>query len=780
MTFSGLHKLAALYQALADSARRTIMWLIVTMMVLMFVALWLLSEFNLDYAQKALSEIREQQISESFGRGFERISQRQTALQLSTTALAQTAQSFYSLALHEKTGLDHSQIETALKSTLTNHIKNLDGALAAGILFEQTPQRPQRFAIAVMLTENQQISIINNQAFIEKKTAVFGEALQHTAADATDKIIWTPVYFDSETDKAVISLLSPIINNDGKQLGWVIIDWDANKAIELISTVDITADSFSFLLDQNNRNLSSLVHNKDELLAQNTLDSIKTLDLVHFSATSRSNKVNRTYMVSNQRSYELLFANTPAGMVFGVGVPKDEIDAVLIPLRNSNLIAVSTTLLILFITCFLLIQKIYRLMLDLKTAYTDSLTGLPNRSQLLLDLNKTTNNGLILINIDRFKEANALFGQQCGDQLLEVFAQKLQTEISHHSDNTFKLYRLPGDEFVLLGHINDEAAIDGVMASLHQDLNNLSISCTEQQLEIDFTCAGVFRHAPTHERSIDSALTQAKIALLQARKKGERYRLYNEKQSPENQYQENLYWAKQLRLALDEDRIVPYFQPIQDNHSGEINKFECLIRMLNTDGQPVSPGLFLDVAQKLRLDRQLTQLMVDKSFAFFAGSHYQFSINLSYLDVLDPGVVNHILQRLEQYPVGKQVIFEILESDGIENYNEVLAFIGRVKAYGARIAVDDFGTGYSNFEQLLRLNVDIIKIDGSLIKTLDQDETARKVTAGIVEFAHRLNLQVVAEFVHSASVLAEVKKLGIDFSQGYFIGAPDAQASLRK
>ena len=129
---------------------------------------------------------------------------------------------------------------------------------------------------------------------------------------------------------------------------------------------------------------------------------------------------------------------------------------------------------------------------------------------------------------------------------------------------------------------------------------------------------------------------------------------------------------------------------------------------------------------------------------------------------------------VEDYQIGSRVIFEILESEGIENYAEVRQFIDRAKTLGCRIAIDDFGTGYSNFEHLLRLDVDLIKIDGSLIKQLDTNPTAMTICNGIVHFAEELGMQTVAEFVHSPAILAKVRELGINFAQGAAIGMPSA------
>src|SRR5690606_17669036 len=122
--------------------------------------------------------------------------------------------------------------------------------------------------------------------------------------------------------------------------------------------------------------------------------------------------------------------------------------------------------------------------------------------------------------------------------------------------------------------------------------------------------------------------------------------------------------------------------------------------------------------------------------------------------------------------LAQRVIFEILESEGIENYRAVRQFIDAAKALGCRIAIDDFGTGYSNFEHLLRLDVDLIKIDGGLIRQLDSAADARALTQGIVRFARELGMQTVAEFVHNDAVMAQVRALGIDFAQGAHIGMP--------
>ena len=164
--------------------------------------------------------------------------------------------------------------------------------------------------------------------------------------------------------------------------------------------------------------------------------------------------------------------------------------------------------------------------------------------------------------------------------------------------------------------------------------------------------------------------------------------------------------------------------------------------------------------------------MIEKSFEYFKDSKAEFSINLTLDDILNKETIVFINKKLENRDIAKRVIFEIVESEGIDNFEEVSLFIKEMQAVGCRIAIDDFGTGYSNFEYLMKLNVDFIKIDGSFIKNIDTCEQSLLITELIITFAKKQNIETVAEFVHSKSVLEKVKKLGITYSQGYYLGEP--------
>jgi diguanylate cyclase (GGDEF)-like protein len=392
----------------------------------------------------------------------------------------------------------------------------------------------------------------------------------------------------------------------------------------------------------------------------------------------------------------------------------------------------------------------------------DPLTGLFNRSKLLSDLQKfaseenRTPNGFILIDIDGFKEFNDLFGNEMGDRLLVCLAKNLQT----HIPDTHEVYRVGGDEFLVwVNALPDET--EHRLLELHHGLTqnlqdndlqsilfNITIVATEDGLQPLSTLEMTMRHAKNKKKDV---------------------LLYSPLHDQHEHYMHNLSTTQLLKRAITEDRVVPVFQPLLNLKTGEIDKYECLIRIADGD-QLMSPAEFLEVAKKSKLYAQMTSIMLQKSFAQFADNTVRFSINLSYEDIVGEEIPK-TLERLLTPDIAPRVTFEILETEGIENYEQVSAFIHKVKALGCHIAIDDYGTGYSNLEHLLKLQIDILKIDGSLIESLPQAH-ALAIVQSIVFFAQQLNITTVAEFVSSADIYEWVNKLGIDYAQGYYVGRP--------
>jgi EAL domain-containing protein (putative c-di-GMP-specific phosphodiesterase class I) len=237
-------------------------------------------------------------------------------------------------------------------------------------------------------------------------------------------------------------------------------------------------------------------------------------------------------------------------------------------------------------------------------------------------------------------------------------------------------------------------------------------------------------------------------------------------------YENRLSWTQRLMRAIDEDKIIPLFQPIVDCKTLEVIKYEALMRIKNGEDDYIVPIHFLDISKENKIYSQLTLIMLQKTFAICKETKYKFSINLTKDDMANNEIIQFIEDEFKQSDFACNITFEILESEGINNYNEITRFIKIVKKYGATISIDDFGTGYSNFEYLLKLNFDYLKIDASMIKNIDKDEKAQLVTKTIVDFAKKIGVKTIAEFVSSKSILAKVQELDIDYAQGYYLGEP--------
>jgi len=262
------------------------------------------------------------------------------------------------------------------------------------------------------------------------------------------------------------------------------------------------------------------------------------------------------------------------------------------------------------------------------------------------------------------------------------------------------------------------------------------------------------------------------MALKIARRESKDLIVYDNSMSLDKEYENNMLWTKKIKKAIADDRIVVFFQPIINNKDCKTNRYESLIRLIDEDDKVISPYFFLDIAKKAKLYKQLTQIVIQKSFEAFRENSFEFSINLSIDDILDKEINAFILKMLNIYNMSQRVIFEIVESESIENFDEIQKFIKSVKKYGCRIAIDDFGTGYSNFEYLMRLDPDFIKIDGSIIKEILDNKNSEIITSVIVDFAKKMDIQVVAEFVENKEIFDKVKELGIDKSQGYYFSEP--------
>ena len=399
----------------------------------------------------------------------------------------------------------------------------------------------------------------------------------------------------------------------------------------------------------------------------------------------------------------------------------------------------------------------------LNQAYTDRLTGLPNRLKLIRSLDGAIGRYIVLIDIDNFTSLNDFFGFSVGDSILRSVADSIGSYLErNHAD----LYKLPSDGYAVVNHdIESEG-------ELLEWLEKFSTFMKQQIVEYDNQAVTISVTMGAARIEGAESLTHADLALKHAQRTRVDYLLYDEEKQFSKNIQKNLRMAELINAAVKDHRIVPYYQPIYDLKSGKISKYECLARMLCEDGTVLGPANFLEVAKKTRQYPEITRLMMEQALECQACTGHTLSLNIEIDDILNEETRRFLLDRLQRSDHSRTMIFEILENQEVLDDPIILNFIRDVKTLGGKIAIDDFGSGYANFYHMTRIAADIVKIDGTLIRNIHRDENTRIVVEAIVNFAHQLGMQTVAEFVHSAEVLEAVKRIGIDCAQGFYLGKP--------
>jgi len=408
-----------------------------------------------------------------------------------------------------------------------------------------------------------------------------------------------------------------------------------------------------------------------------------------------------------------------------------------------------------------------------KLLYIDNLTQLPNRVKLINDVRDTSMGitSLAIIDINSFKEVNDFYGYRIGDTILNKVVLTIENIIKRTNDQV-SLYKFSADVYCLANRSLSMSHFEEMVVYILGAIESEIFVVDEHEIDIRATAGITF--SPKNNK-----LITANIALKVAKKNNKDYIVFYEALDNFKEYQNNMLWTKKLKQALDKDNIIVYFQPLVNNKTMNVDKYECLVRMIDEE-KVIAPFFFLEVSKKANQYRNITKIVIEKSFKEFENLPFEFSINISYEDIEDKNFLNFIKYKLQKYDVAKRVVWEILEDEGVKSYDVLFDFIKEVKALGCKVAIDDFGTGYSNFEHLMRMNVDYLKIDASLVKHVATDANSYKVVKTIVDFAKSLNLKTIAEYVENEEILEITKKLGVDFSQGYHFSAPIAKPTIEK
>lgn len=395
-------------------------------------------------------------------------------------------------------------------------------------------------------------------------------------------------------------------------------------------------------------------------------------------------------------------------------------------------------------------------------AYHDSLTNLYNKTHLEQILKSKKLYTLILLNVNNFSYINTAYGFALGDKLLILLAKILNDNFA--PDST---YRINSDEFAIL--IKEKIDIKQFVKEIKKYFYTTEIDIDNITLNISFTYGGVYGN--------ENLLRNSALALKQAKEEGKnRLHIFTQDEfNIDSSHRESFIASNNLlHNALSEDRVIPYFQGIRNNKTKKIDKFEVLARIKNGE-EIISPYVFLEPARLSGLLPEITKMIIDKSFKIMSSNKYPFSINITEDDLSRNYLIDYLSKKTKEHNIHPdRVILEVLEGISTTGKSSQIDQLNKLKTKGYSIAIDDFGAEYSNFERILDLDVDFIKIDAKYIKDIHTNAKSYEITRAIAFFANNANIPCIAEFVHSKDVQNVIHDLGIDYSQGFYYSQPQA------
>lgn len=423
-------------------------------------------------------------------------------------------------------------------------------------------------------------------------------------------------------------------------------------------------------------------------------------------------------------------------------------------------------------------------------AMNDVLTGLSNRRKLnkmLVEANeqfKEDNTPYVfcVLDLDRFKIVNDVSGHLAGDAMLVQVAKMLM----HSVRSNDQVFRMGGDEFALLMPYCDAELAYTICERIRKNIAGFDFWWKEVQHKIGVSI-GILEVTQAFDHA-EEIFAQADLACFSSKEMGrDQINMINMSVSPAPEEHSELSWIHRISNAISDNKMVLYTQavvPLQTEDSGAAKKFEVLVRYYDEElDKLITPDEFMGYLERQGLILQLDKWVVDTTIEYAAynylvnGDVANYWINLSGKSISDEKFLQYLYNALGQVELPKGTInFEVTETSAIRNMTLANDFINQLRDVGCRFALDDFGTGLASFSNLKSLQVDVLKIDGSFVRNIVNNEVDFLVVKSAIEVAKAIGISTVAEYIESEEILEAVRKLGADFGQGYYWGKPSAFA----
>jgi diguanylate cyclase (GGDEF)-like protein/PAS domain S-box-containing protein len=417
----------------------------------------------------------------------------------------------------------------------------------------------------------------------------------------------------------------------------------------------------------------------------------------------------------------------------------------------------------------------------------DELTGLPNRQHLLAKLKQSLTGiensgrglGLLLMDLDGFKEINDALGHDMGDQLLRQLGRRM---IATLDKETEFIARLGGDEFAVI--VENTSKLDAVKAVADKIHGEIRKPFEHRGYRLEVGVSMGIAVAPEHGKDCSSLLRCADVAMYSAKKNGQLVEVYDisvDQHSPRR-----LLLLTQLGEAITNDELVLYYQPKIELASGACVGYEALIRWQHPVFGLIMPVEFIPLAEVSDLIRPLSLWVIEAALKQIKvwqqqGQKKNVSINISVRNLLDSELCEQVQKLCKQYAVlPGQLEFEITESALISDPDRVRETLLAFSLLGIHLSIDDYGTGYSSLAYIKQLPVDTLKIDRTFVQHMLEHQEDSIIVKSTINLAHNLGLQVVAEGIEEQAVASALQAMQCDYAQGYFFGKPVPAEQLER
>ena len=417
----------------------------------------------------------------------------------------------------------------------------------------------------------------------------------------------------------------------------------------------------------------------------------------------------------------------------------------------------------------------------------DALTGLPNRLYLMDTLSAALPNTdsakavaqgcLFVIDLDKFKEVNDSFGHSAGDTLLkEVAARLLKVVVS-----PAELIRIGGDEFIIWA---PDISIDDAEALAQDMVNACDTPIMINGLAVNTGASIGIAHYPTHTQEPEALIVCADTAMYKAKEQRNGWQVYDDRKIAD--YKHNLQLRAELSDAMQERQIIMHYQAKVDLASGNIIGVEGLCRWEHPRLGLLMPGQFIDLIEDSGKVQEFGRYILAEAITQAAswqqqGIEVPIAVNLSPYNLLDPGLITYIQNKLNENQVSPHLIeIELTENETCLNIKYIKAALENIKALGIVLAIDDFGTGMSSLSYLAHLNVDVLKIDRAFVMDIETNTGHKAIVASAITLSQSFGCKMVAEGVETLSQARLLHEMGCVIAQGYLFAKPLPEEKIKQ